>query len=64
MSKLPNKISKQTEVPIIGTSEQGLNALNQNQFPGQIQQSITNQQNIPNNIGTEEEKNTKSNYYF
>ena len=63
MIKLPDKISKQTEVPIIGTSEQGLNALNQNQFPGQIQQSITNPQNIPN-IGTEEEKNTKSNYYF
>jgi len=64
MIKLPDKISKQTEVPIIGTSEQGLNALNQNQFPGQIQQSITNPQNIHNNLGTEDEKNTKSNYYF
>ena len=64
MSKLPNKISKQTEVPIIGTSEQGLNALNQNQFPGQIQQSITTPQNILNNLGIEDQKNTKSNYYF
>ena len=64
MIKLPDKISKQTEVPIIGTSEQGLNALKQNQFPGQIQQSINNPQNIPNNLGTEDEKNTKSNYYF
>ena len=64
MIKLPDKISKQTEVPIIGTSEQGLNALNQNQFPGQIQRSITNPQNIHNNLGTEDEKNTKSNYYF
>ena len=64
MSKLPNKISKQTEVPIIGTSEQGLNALNQNQFPDQIHQSIPNPQNIPNNLGTEDQKNTKSNYYF
>ena len=64
MIKLPDKISKQTEVPIIGTSEQGLNALNQNQFPGQIQQSITNPQNILNNLGIEDQKNTKSNYYF
>ena len=64
MIKLPDKISKQTEVPIIGTSEQGLNALNQNQFPGQIQQSITNPQKILNNLGIEDQKNTKSNYYF
>lgn len=61
MSQLPEQILNQAPTPFPGLMGQGLNMINQPQFPGQIPQGIAQPANMPMNMGVDDQKNTESN---
>ena len=56
MSQLPEQILNQQATPFNGLYGQAIPMINPTQFPGQIQQPITQPQNMPMNNRAEDQK--------
>ena len=61
MSQLQDQILNQANAPFTGLMGQPMNMINAPQFPGQIPNPIAQPQNMPLNIGAEDQKNQESN---